>query len=239
MQEEFDNIEKEIWNKLGQLKTPETGNAAKTRFNAMLYTFKQEEESKKVGFLKGLWEGILPLITLKSSHSWAFVMLLIIVSGTSGYFLGKPNKALATNELEVKRLSSEMQEMKQMMMLSMLENPAATERLKAVSYTEELNSVDDQVIEALLTTLNFDQNENVRLVTLEALIKLAHHPKVREGLVQSLLTQESPLMQVALADAMVKLQEKSSVKQFKKMLRKEDINDAVKGKIEKTILILS
>lgn len=28
-------------------------------------------------------------------------------------------------------------------MLSMLENPTATERLKAVSYTQELNKVDD------------------------------------------------------------------------------------------------
>ena len=239
MKEEFDEIEKDLWSKLGNLPTPEPSEEAKTRFNAMLYTFKQEEESKKVGFLKSLWESIQPLVTLKSSHSWAFVMLLIVLSGTLGYFFEKPSQELSTNQSEVKRLSSEMQDMKQMMMLSMLENPMATERLKAVSYTEELNAVDDQVIDALLTTLNFDQNENVRLVTLEALIKLADNPKVREGLVQSLLTQESPLMQVALADAMVKLQEKRSVKQFKQMLRKEDLNDAVKGKIEKTILILS
>lgn len=239
MKEGFDEIEKDLWTKLGKLPTPQPSTDSKTRFNAMLYTFKQEEESKKAGFLKNLWESIQPLVTLRSSHNWAFVMLLILASGTLGYFYGKPDQELATNQTEVKRLSSEMQDMKQIMMLSMLENPMATERLKAVSYTEELNAVDDQVIEALLTTLNFDQNENVRLVTLEALIKLADNPKVREGLVQSLLTQESPLMQVALADAMVKLQEKSSVKQFKQMLRKEDLNDAVKGKIEKTILILS
>ncbi len=239
MKEEFDEIEKDLWNQLGKLPTPEPNAEAKTRFNAMLYTFKQEEESKKASFLKSFWEGIRPLVMLKSSYSWAFVMLLVIGSGTLGYFFGKPSQEMASNQTEVKRLSSEMQDMKQMMMLSMLENPMATERLKAVSYTEELNTVDDQVIDALLTTLNFDQNENVRLVTLEALIKLADNPKVREGLVQSLLTQESPLMQVALADAMVKLQEKRSVKQFKQMLRKEDLNDAVKGKIEKTILILS
>ncbi|MDZ7933765.1 MAG: hypothetical protein U5M51_02080 [Emticicia sp.] len=36
-----------------------------------------------------------------------------------------------------------MQETKELMMLSMLENPTATERLKAVSYTQELNKVDD------------------------------------------------------------------------------------------------
>lgn len=239
MKEEFDEIEKDLWSKLGALKTPEPMEEAKMRFNAMLYNFKQEEEAKKAGFLRVLWEKIEPLVTLKSSHRWAFVVILVVLSGTMGYFFGKPGREMAGNQAEIKRLSGEMQDMKQMMMLSMLENPMATERLKAVSYTEELNTVDDQVIDALLTTLNFDQNENVRLVTLEALVKLADNPKVREGLVQSLLTQESPLMQVALADAMVKLQEKRAVKQFKKMLRKNDLNDAVKGKIEKTILILS
>lgn len=121
----------------------------------------------------------------------------------------------------------------------MLENPTATERLKAVSYTQELNKVDDKVIDALLTTLNSDPNENVRLVTLEALVQLGNYPKVREGLVQSLMKQESPLVQVALADAMVKLQEKRSVKEFKQLLQKENLNKAVKGKIEKTIQVLS
>ena len=160
------------------------------------------------------------------------------MNGAIGYFIGKPDNDALTSQSEVKKLSSEVQAMKQLMMLSMLENPIATERLKAVSYTQELNNVDDQVVDALLTTLNFDQNENVRLVTLEALIQLADNPKVREGLVQSLLKQESPLMQVALADAMVKLQEKSSVKHFKQMLQKENLNEAVKGKIEKTIDVL-
>jgi hypothetical protein len=239
MMEEFDDIEKELWKKLGKIDTPQPNDDAKTRFNAILYTFKQEEEVKKARFFDTIWEKLIPLVTLKSKNNWAFVMLLLVVSGTVGYFIGQPEKHLAANQTEVGRLSAEVQEMKQMMMLTMLENPEATERLKAVSYTEELNSVDDQVIEALLTTLNLDQNENVRLVTLEALIKLADNPKVRQGLVQSLLTQQSPLMQVALADAMVKLQEKGSVKQFKQMLKKEDLNEAVKGKIEKTILILS
>jgi hypothetical protein len=38
---------------------------------------------------------------------------------------------------------------------------------------------------------------------------------------------------------MVKLQEKRSVKQFKQLLKKNNLNNAVKGKIEKTIQVLS
>jgi hypothetical protein len=239
MDEQFDDIEKSLWEQLGKLPSPEPSKDVKTRFHAMLDTFIAEEEAQKEGLFKTILERFKTVFAYKPAYNWAYAMILVVISSGAGYFLGRPNSEMAANHTEVKRLSSEVQEMKQMMMLSMLENPVATERLKAVSYTQELNNVDDQVVEALLTTLNFDQNENVRLVTLEALIQLADNPKVREGLVQSLLTQESPLMQVALADAMVKLQEKRSVKQFKELLRKENLNDAVKGKIEKTILVLS
>ena len=129
--------------------------------------------------------------------------------------------------------------MRQTMMLSLLENPSATERLRAVGFTKEINGVDGQVIDALLTTLNNDPNVNVRLVTLEALADLARDARVREGLVQSITRQESPLVQVALADVMVRLQEKRSLKPLRQMLRQPGINDLVKSKLEQTIKELS
>ena len=47
------------------------------------------------------------------------------------------------------------------------------------------------------------------------------------------------MMQVALADVMVKVQEKRSVNNFRELLKKEDLNDLVKNKIEQTINYLS
>jgi HEAT repeat protein len=239
MNEQFDDIEKELWEQLGKLPTPEPSKDTKTRFHAMLDTFRHEEEAKKAGLFQTILERFKALFAYKPAYNWAYAMVLLIVGSLAGYFVGKPDSQEVTSQNKIETLSSEVQEMKQMMMLSMLENPTATERLKAVSYTQELNTVDDKVIDALLMTLNSDPNENVRLVTVEALVELADNPKVRKGLVQSLMKQDSPLVQVALADAMVRLQEKSSVKQFKKLLQKEDLNDAVKGKIEHTIMALS
>ena len=136
-------------------------------------------------------------------------------------------------------LTKEVQEMRLMMKHSLIDTPSASERLKAVSYTKEITDVDDKVVQALFTTLNNDPNVNVRLVTLEALAELAHDPKVRQGLVLSLTKQDSPLVQVALADVMVKLQEKRSIKAFKQMLRRDDLNDLVKSKLQQTIKDLS
>jgi hypothetical protein len=77
-----------------------------------------------------------------------------------------------------------------------------------VSYTSDITHADEKVINALFTTLNNDLNVNVRLVALEALTQFAKDAIVREGLVKSLAVQDSPMVQVALADVMVKLQEK-------------------------------
>ncbi len=226
---EFENIDKKLWEALEKIETPSPSDEIKPRFYAMLDTFKLEQETKKESFFERLFAPIKAIFSARPAVNWAYSLILAMIFGIGGYFIGKPNRG------EVERLSSEVQDMKQMMMLSMLENPTASERMKAVSYSQELKTVDDQVVEALLTTLNNDESENVRIITVEALVELAYHPKVREGLVLSLMKQESPLVQVALADAMVKLQEKRSIGQMKKLLQNDNLNKAVKTKFEKSI----
>jgi len=139
-----------------------------------------------------------------------------------------PNKQL-------EELTAQMHEMRELMMLSLLQNPSASERMRAVSYTSEIHHVNPKIAEALLTTLNNDPNVNVRLTTLEALTHFARDPIVREGLIESILQQESPLVQAAMADVMLKLQEKRSIQPFKKLLQQKDLNGMVRSKIEDTI----
>lgn len=136
-------------------------------------------------------------------------------------------------------LTTQVHEMRELMMLSLLQNPAASERLRAVSYTSEITHVNPNIAAALLATLNNDPNVNVRLTTLEALTHFARDPIVRQGLIQSILQQESPLVQAALADVMLKLQEKRAIPSFKKLLQQKDLNGMVRAKIEETITRLT
>jgi hypothetical protein len=136
---------------------------------------------------------------------------------------------------QLAELTAQMHEMREMMMLSLLQNPAASERIRAVSYTSDIRHVNPKIAAALLATLNNDPNINVRLSTLEALTHFARDPVVREGLVQSILQQGSPLMQAALADVMLQLQEKRAIQPFKKLLQQKDLNSMVRTKIEQTI----
>ena len=151
----------------------------------------------------------------------------------------KPIKADAATASQVQALSEQLREMRQMMMLSLLQNPSASERMRAASYASDSRTISPDILSALLTTLNNDPNVNVRLTTLDALTQYARNAAVREGLIQSILQQDSPLMQEALADVMLKLQEKRSVPSFKKLLQEKGLNDMVRSRIEQVIAHLT
>jgi len=138
----------------------------------------------------------------------------------------------------VKELVQEVSGLKEMIMISMLEKESATDRLKAVSLSEEIQGPSKKVTEALFKTLNSDPSVNVRLAALDALHNYATSPAVREGLVRSIAQQESPLVQVALAELMVTMQEKSSVKELKKILQQKSTPKEVKQRIEESIKVL-
>lgn len=216
--------EKALWNLMGKIEAPVVDERIKSRFMDTLQVYK-EAAAPRPGFLSRLQE----LWSFQPQLKMAYALLLLCTGLGTGLYINKKNP------VEMARMSSEISEMKQMMVLSLIENPSATERIRAVSLTNEIRNVDHQVIEALLSTLNHDPNDNVRLMTLEALTELADNPKVREGLVQSIVSQTSPIMQSAMADVMLKLQEKRSVKPLKKMLDRDDLNSTVKDKLEQTI----
>jgi hypothetical protein len=152
---------------------------------------------------------------------------------------GSESKAAAATASQVQDLSEQLREMRQMMMLSLLQNPSASERMRAASYAGDSRTISPDILAALLTTLNNDPNVNVRLTTLDALTLYARNAAVREGLIQSILQQDSPLMQAALADVMLKLQEKRAIQSFKKLLQQKGLNEMVRSKLEEVITRLT
>jgi len=159
--------------------------------------------------------------------------MLIMVGFVGGKMMQK-----TTDGSEVTVLAKEVKDMKEMMMISMLEKESATDRLKAVSLSEEIQGPSKNVTDALFKTLNSDPSVNVRLATLEALRNYSKSAAVREALVRSIANQDSPLVQMALAELMVKLQEKSSVKELKKIIEQKSTPKEVKQRITESIKVL-
>lgn len=218
-----------IWDKLGDINVPKPSDEMGLKFQAMLNDFKQsaDQPSWWAGWLeraKQLWQ-------LQYRMPLAFAMLAVVMGIGAAFWLARNGR----EGQQLQTLQTEVHELKQTMLLAMLDNPLASERIKAVSYTSDITHLDKKVIEALLETLNNDPNVNVRLSTLDALSQLGNYPEVRSGLIQSIAGQDSPLVQSTIADVMLKLQEKRSVKPFKELLKQKGLDDDVRDKIKTTI----
>lgn len=140
--------------------------------------------------------------------------------------------------MQVQQLAAEVHDLRETMLISLLDDASAAERLRAVNISMEIHSPHDHVIFALIQTLHFDPNINVRVAAVDALVHHGSHPMVREELVRSITRQPSPMVQIALADAMIALQEPRAAREFQKLLEEEEMEEPVRNKIEKTLLVL-
>jgi hypothetical protein len=164
----------------------------------------------------------------------AIASVTLILGLLAGYVLRSP----AEKDEQIGKLGQEISELKEVMMLSLLEKESATDRLKAVSLTEGMDQASKKVTEALIQTLNNDDNVNVRLAALDALKPYSKDSGVREALVRSIAQQESPLVQVALAELMAQLQEKSAIQEFQKILKDGNTPSDIKKKIRENIQVI-
>lgn len=160
---------------------------------------------------------------------YAFIILVI------GFSAGLMYRVNTVRTQEIRNLNNEIVSMKSMMVLTLLEQSSSFDRLKAVNLSSGIDNKDEQVINALFKTLNNDPNVNVRLAALDALAKRGKNPEVRKMLVQSIDRQQSPIIQVAMADVMLSLDDKNSVPMFRRLLQKSDLNETVRQHIQHTI----
>lgn len=229
---EISNL-KNLYQQMGELPTPEPSAFLKADFQARLADYKKEQPRRATGGnFWGRWLAALRGPQLVGQL--VFGMILLAIGVGIGWRLA-PGKAY---EKELNHLTGEVQHMREVMMLTLLQQPSATERLKAVNLTGDLARADEKVVQALLQTLNNDPNVNVRLATIEALYQHAANPAVRTGLIAAISQQDSPLVQIALADVMLSLQEKKSVAELQKLLRQKDLNQVVETKVKQTIQVL-
>lgn len=224
----FDEV-KRAWESLDLKDVPDPSADSKSNFEAMLKTFELGQAHYGAQDKLAFWKKIKSLFAYQPKYNWAYAVLLVCLGAFGSYLVFAPHDNIPNRSVQNKT------DRMQQLIAAKLEAPEAAERIMAVSNVQELHNVNDQIIHTLLVTLNRDPNENVRLVTLDALVKLGDNPKVREGLITSILHQQSELMQVALADAMLKLQEKRSLKPFKRLLGRNSGNALVKEKLTQTI----
>lgn len=216
-----------LQSKIEGLEEPTPSSAMSDNFYAMLSETKSASNKAKNGFgFDQVWH----LLFGTNKGRLAFGMTILILGVVLGRgFTGTLYKS------QLSELSTQMADMQEMMMMSMLEEESVTQRLKGVQMSSELVSSNREVTDAMFVTLNNDESTNVRMAALNLLAQYTDDPAIREGLIKSISQQDSPLMQVALAELMVELQESKAVNEFKSIIEGEYTPEEVKTTLRESL----
>ncbi|MEM6359474.1 MAG: HEAT repeat domain-containing protein [Bacteroidota bacterium] len=169
--------------------------------------------------------------------SWrvAAAMALIAVSFATGRWLWNDS----TERSQLAGLQKEMAETKSLVLSSLENTTSASTRLNGINVAYEKGSVDKEVIRVLIKTMNEDENVNVRLAAVRALAKFSDEPGVTQALVNALENQKEALVQIALINLMVELQEKGVLDKLRQIIEDENALDAVKDEAHMAVFKLS
>ncbi len=219
-----------IWLKLDTLPEEEPSPALRFRFETMLDAYqqgiKQAKQSKKLRETLNNWlEKWLPRQPMVQLAT-ALALLLI------GIFVGTRLGIVKKGNGELVQLRQEVQEMRATVALSLLKQSSPVERLQGVNFSNQLQRPDPEILTALLNTLNDDPNVNVRLAAVDALYLFSDRPIVRQGLIESLAKQNSPMVLIEIIDLMVEIREKRSINALRQLIQNEKLNAIVKERAE-------
>lgn len=207
---------RDMWSTLGTLPEEDPSLGMRTRFYDALRVARQREAERR----QPLW-----WLRHPAFQAAAAMVILVIGVGTGFMLRGRDTS-------EVSQLRGEVNNMRQLVALSLLQQQNASDRLRGVNYTYRVEQDDPQVLSALLTTLDHDPNVNVRLAAVDALKNFTDSPVGRRGLVQALAKQESPLVQIAILDQMVELREKSGAPAIERLVSNQDVNPDVRQRAQ-------
>jgi HEAT repeats len=209
-----------LWNQLGLLSEEQPSVAMRAHFYQRLNALQRHgnihPRRKFTPWRPGLWQ----------QAAAALVVFLL------GLCVGRLPTGGSNPASEVAQLRSQVQSLHETVALSLLDRQSAASRLEGVAWSSRIQQPDDELLSALIATLNRDPNINVRLASLDALEKFAGTGTVRKALVDSLYTQNSPLVQIALIDALVHMRDTEAAKPLQRLSRDMAVNVSVRQRAE-------
>lgn len=220
-----------LWRALGSIPTPLVpSNRMRERFSAMVAAERASADRRPASRRVGgrTWTPLSwtrePLVQLGLAAS-----LLI-----TGVVIGRatmPQAAVPASG-EIAEVRGELRDMRQMLTLSLMQQQSATERLRGVSWTAQIDQPGNEVVAALLDTLLHDPNVNVRLAAVDALRRFSDRPDVRLGTKRAVSDPSSPLLQVAVIDFMVETRDPQAAALLRTLAQDTSLDELVRGRAQ-------
>lgn len=206
-----------LWTKLDSLPAPEPAPQLRDKFYTALGAYGE-------GFSAASWQG-----RQNASFTWlpmSVAAATLLIGLGLGY--GLSSRKGGRESTEIAQLRGEVNGMRELVALSLLRQQSASERLRGVSWANQVESSDGQVFAALLDSVNHDANVNVRLAAADALRTFAMTSAVRTEIAKGISRQSAPLVQIALIDLVVDLKDSSSITELKQVAENDSLNPGVR-----------
>jgi hypothetical protein len=121
--------------------------------------------------------------------------------------------------------------------LALLDHQSASGRLLGVEWSQQ-TAQTPEVVRALLERVQYDSNLSVRLAAVDALRSNLSNPEVGAGLAAALEKQDAPLMQVALAEALLAAGSGAGVDAVRRVLMRSELDPGVREYVETALMEL-
>ena len=230
-QAELEQIES-TWVALGKLPDEEPSPELRGRFYSMLEDEKRRlAKAEQESWLKRLDRWLNSWWPRRPAIQVAMAVVLLVVGVAAGSRL----ESVAVGVDEVAQLRSEVQQMHQMVSLSLLEQDSSSERLRGVNWSTRISEPSDAMLTSLTNTLETDPNVNVRLAAVDALSLFRDKPNVVDALTHALSSETSPSVQIALIDVLIAIQERQALEALRTFVETQNVNPAVREHTENRI----
>lgn len=196
---------------MNAVPAPETPEGMREEFATMLASL-DVQDRKKVRLMP-TWTKIAAMLVFAFGTYWL------------GYKVGTHKSEIVRNEL-----TSEISAQKQQVLLASLREYTGPQKIEAVYNISNTPKVNDELVDALVYTMNSDKNTNVRLAAITALSGMMNkNVRIRKELIKSLAIQENPLLQISLIQVLTENGVKEAKPQIESITNNEKTDESVKA----------
>lgn len=203
-----------VWQGLSAWADERPSPQLETRFNAMLSAYERGLKAQKTTTSPSFWILLKQVWGYKPAWNVGWQLGFATACLVMGLGLGKGfwgRDEVTTHQIA--QLQQQVDVLNQKMTISMLEQNSAAERLAGIDRLRMVAKPTDETLQALVHTLAYDPNVNVRLAAADALMPyLKKDANLQTAFAASFKKQDSPVVQSYLIDILAQDRGKDSIR---------------------------
>lgn len=216
-----------VWRGLESMAGPEPNRDMRARFMEMVEAYQAGMEQALPKPVAAQSQSSRWFAWWPSQPAWqmALAFALLIVGVAAGrYVAGVPREMSP----EMAQLKGQVEGLRQLVALSLLQAQSPSDRLRGVSFSSQITQPDSEVEQSLLRAIRHDPNVEVRLSAVDAIEKYTSDPAVRRALVDAVAVQDSAIVQCALIDLLVQVNDRDSGPALRKLSQDVQADEVVR-----------